>query len=79
MEFGAQAALLEGTRNGQPPKYTTNHEAALTALACGPAPAGRRRWTIRLLASELNKQKGFETITYSSVRKLLKKASLNPG
>ena len=75
IECGLEVALKEGVRTGQPLKYTINHEAALTALACGPAPAGRKRWTIRLLATELNKQKGFETITYSSVRKLLKKMS----
>jgi len=31
------------------------------------------------LAEELKKQKGFETITYGSVRKLLKKTNLNLG
>jgi transposase len=77
--YGLEAALAEESRTGQPSKYTTRHEAELTALACGPVPAGRRRWTIRLLAEELNKQNGFETITYGSVRKLLKKTNLNLG
>jgi putative transposase len=79
LEYGLPAVLAEESRSGQPPKYTTRHEAELTALACGPVPAGRRRWTIRLLAEELNKKNGFETITYGSVRKLLKKTNLNPG
>ena len=77
--YGLEVALAEESRTGQPSKYTTRHEAELTALACGPVPAGRRRWTIRLLAEELNKQNGFETITYGSVRKLLKKTNLNLG
>jgi putative transposase len=76
-ECGLPAALAEESRAGQPAKYTTRHEAELTALACGPVPAGRRRWTIRLLAEELHKQNGFETITYGSVRKMLKKTNLN--
>jgi putative transposase len=76
---GLEAALAEESRTGQPAKYATRHEAELTVLACGPVPAGRRRWTIRLLAEELNKQDGFETITYGSVRKLLKKTNLNLG
>lgn len=79
LEHGLQFALTEENRTGQPAKYSTFHEAELTALACGPVPKGRRRWTIRLLVKELNKQKGFETITYGSVRKLLKKTNLSLG
>jgi putative transposase len=76
---GLQMALADEPRSGQPLKYTTNHEAELTALVCGPAPEGRRRWTIRLLVKELNKLNGFETITYGSVRTLLKKTNLSLG
>ena len=79
LEYGLEVALTEDDRSGQPAKYTTLHEAELTTLACGPVPEGRRRWTIRLLVEELHKQKGFETITYGSVRKLLKKTNLNLG
>jgi len=79
LDYGLEMALTEENRSGQPLKYTTWHEAELTALACGPVPEGRRRWTIRLLVEELNKKNGFETITYGSVRKLLKKTNLNLG
>ncbi len=79
LENGLEVALTEDSRSGQPIKYTVAHEAELTALACGPVPGGRRRWSIRLLVEELNKQKGFETITYGSIRKLLKKTNLNLG
>ena len=79
LDYGLEIALTEEIRSGQPLKYTTYHEAELTALACGPVPEGRRRWTIRLLVDQLNKQKGFETITYGSVRKLLKKTNLSLG
>ena len=79
LAYGLETALTEETRSGQPSKYTTRHEAELTALACGPVPAGRKRWTIRLLVTELSKQNGFETITFGSVRKLLKKTNLNLG
>ncbi len=73
LEHGLEVALTEGSRWGQPAKYSTFHEAELTALVCGPAPEGTGRWSIRLLVRELNKHKGFETISYGSVRKLLKK------
>jgi putative transposase len=79
LTHGLEVALTEDDRSGQPAKYTVFHEAELTALACGPVPEGRRRWTIRLLVEELNKQKGFETITFGSVRKLLKKTNLSLG
>jgi len=79
LEHGLEVALIEDYRSGQPVKYATAHEAELTALACGPVPGGRRRWTIRLLVEELNKKEGFETITYGSVRKLLKKTNLSLG
>jgi putative transposase len=78
-EHGVEMALTEGDRPGQPQKYSTLHEVELTALACGPAPEGRKRWTIRLLVSELHKQKGLECITYGSVRQLLKKTNLSLG
>lgn len=79
LEHGLKVSLTEDARTGQPVKYTAVHEAELTALACGPVPEGRRKWTIRLLVEELNKQDGFETITFGSVRKLLKKTNLNLG
>ena len=79
LDYGLEMALTEESRSGQPTKYSTRHETELTVLACGPVPKGRRRWTIRLLVEELKKQDGFETITYGSVRKLLKKTNLSLG
>ena len=74
---GLETALREQDRPGQPAKYTASHEAELVALVCGPLPRGRRRWTIRLLVGELNNRKGFETITFGSVRQMLKKTNLS--
>ena len=79
LEYGLEIALAEDSRSGQPLKYSVVHQTELTALVCGPVPEGRIRWTIRLLVEELNKQKGFETITYGSVRDLLKKTNLSLG
>lgn len=79
LERGLEYALVDNDRSGQPKKYSTDHEAELVALACGPAPAGRRRWTIRLLVEELRKEEGFETITFGTVRSILKKTNLSLG
>lgn len=76
---GIQKALEEEDRPGQPLKYTTDHEAELIALVCGPCPQGRRRWTVRLLTETLKKRPGFATINRESVRLALKKMSANPG
>jgi putative transposase len=78
-EHGVQKALEENYRSGQPSKYAADHQAELAALACGPCPIGRRRWTVRLLASELQKKQGFETINRESVRLALKKMNVSLG
>jgi transposase len=79
LEHGVEKALEEDERPGQPVKYTTDQHAELAALACGPCPSGRRRWTVRLLTEELKKQKGFETINRESVRLVLKKMNVSLG
>ena len=79
LEQGVKKALEEDARSGQPIKYATDHQAELSVIACGPCPAGRRRWTIRLLTEELQKKQGFETINRESVRLALKKMNVSLG
>lgn len=54
-------------------------EASLVAICCGPAPAGRRRWTMQLLADELISRKLVVHICKETVRKALKKTNCSPG
>ena len=54
-------------------------EAALVAICCSPAPAGRARWTMRLLADELVSRKVVARVCKETVRKALKKTSCSPG
>lgn len=79
LESGIEKALIEDERPGQPVKYTTDHQAELTAMACGPCPRGRRRWTVRLLTKELQKKPGLATISRETVRLALKKTNVNLG
>jgi transposase len=79
LEYGVEKALEEDERSGQPIKYATDQQAELSAMACGPCPAGRRRWTIRLLTAELRGKPGLETINRESVRLLLKKMNVSLG
>ncbi len=78
-EEGLQSALTEKPRSGQPKKYSKRHEAEIIALACTESPDGRKRWSLTLLAEELRKKEGFETINRESIRLVLKKATQNPG
>ena len=50
-------------------------EARLVALACSTPPAGRDRWTLRLLAEEMGRLKIVESVCPETVRKALKKTS----
>ena len=78
-EQGIEAALEEDARPGQPVKYSTDHEAELAALACGPCPVGRKRWTIRLLTETLKSKPGFKTLNRETVRLGLKKMNVSLG
>ena len=51
-ENGWQAALVKAPRSGTPPHFDGSQRAAVTTLACTPAPTGHSRWTLRLLADQ---------------------------
>jgi len=54
-------------------------EAHLVALACGEAPTGRARWTLRLLAGRLVELAVVDSISHEAVRQTLKKTTSSPG
>jgi transposase len=54
-------------------------EARLVAMCCSKPPAGRRRWTLRLLADRLVELKIVESIGHETVRRTLQKTNLSPG
>jgi hypothetical protein len=54
-------------------------EAHLVALACSRPPAGRERWTLRLLADELVRLEVVETVSHETVRRTLEQTSLSRG
>lgn len=76
---GLEYALTERERPGQPIKYDTKKKADIIASACTTPPEGRKRWTVRLLAEEMKKKRGFKTINRESIRLTLKKATPNLG
>lgn len=54
-------------------------EARLVALACGPAPEGRSRWTLRLLGDKLVELHVVESISTGALYQTLKKMNLSLG
>jgi hypothetical protein len=78
VEEGIEAAL-ERKPKTQPPQITFDgaFDARLTALACSPAPQGRARWTVRLLAEKVVELKIAPKVSTMTVHRALKKTSLS--
>jgi len=51
----------------------------LIALACGAPPAGRSRWTLRLLGDRMVGLGHVESLSHETVRRTLKKTNLSLG
>ena len=72
---GLDAALA---RKRPPPrlrKLDGAAEAHLIATACSAPPAGRKRWTLRLLAGKLVELEQVDAVSHETVRRILKKTS----
>jgi hypothetical protein len=78
VEEGIEAALERKPRTKAPKiSFDGAFDARLTALACSPAPAGRARWTVRLLAEKVVELKIAPKVSVMSVHRALKKMSLS--
>ena len=77
IEFGAEEAIKDEPRPGQPKKFDETDTAEVIAMACSKAPEGRGRWTIRLLEKNL-RSKGI-MINRETIRLLLKKTNVSLG
>jgi len=77
VERGPEAALARKPqdRPSRERKFDGAAEARLIALACSEPPAGRARWTLKLLADKLVELEVFESLSDETVRRVLKKTS----
>ncbi len=66
-------------RTGRPKIIDGDIEAHIIAVACSEAPAGRERWTLRLIAGRVVTLTDVESCSYGTVRTILKKTKLNLG
>jgi hypothetical protein len=78
-EGGVDHALFDVQRSGKPPRYSTEVEAHLAALASAAPPTGAKRWTLTLLEAAARQQPGMTDISRETVRRLLKKTVSNRG
>lgn len=67
--------LQDEPRGGRPMKFDSKIEAQVTMIACSAPPQGAARWTLHLIAEKLIKLDMVDTISYESVRSILKKTS----
>jgi transposase len=81
VEGGLETALhrKKQERPSRTRKLDGKAEAELVATCCGPAPSGRVRWTLRLLADKLAELEAVESISPETVRRTLKKMQLSLG
>jgi len=76
VESGLEAALYRRKPTGyRPRKLDGAQEARLIALACGPAPEGRARWTLKLLAQRMVELDIVPSLSAECVRSTLKKTN----
>ncbi len=67
---------IERKKRAEPPRkriFDAKGEGELLALATGKPPAGRARWTLRLLAGEIVRLKIVDSVSHETVRAVLKK------
>jgi transposase len=76
---GLDAALHRRRSPARPRKLDGAGEAHLVALACSEPPAGRARWTLRLLAAKLVELEIVDQIGPETVRTTLKKTNSSRG
>ncbi len=77
VEQGVEAALerKKQVRPSVEPLFDGEREARLIAVACGPKPQGRTRWTLQLLADRVVELKVVEHCSADTVGRVLKKTS----
>ena len=76
---GLDAAIHRKTRKdkGQPVKIDGRVEAQIIKIACSGTPNNEPVWTLRMIADQIIKLEVLEGIAHESVRRTLKKTSLN--
>ena len=73
VEGGLDGVLVRRPVPRRPRMLDGDQEAHLIALACGSPPAGRCRWTLRLLADKFVELGHVDRVSHETIRRTLKK------
>ena len=75
VEGGLEGVLVRRPVPRRPRMLDGEHEAHLIALTCGNPPAGRRRWTLRLLADRMVELGHVGSVSHETIRRTLQKTN----
>ncbi|HVO60887.1 MAG TPA: helix-turn-helix domain-containing protein [Terriglobales bacterium] len=75
---GLERALYERARPGKAAWLDALQRQRIVALVCGPPPAGRARWTVRLLTEEVVQRNLVPRVGRETIRVLLESHELKP-
>jgi len=78
VEGNLETALSEEARPGAARKLSGKETALLVAAACSSPPAGRKRWTLDLLAGEMVRLTDHAAVSRETVRRRLAEDDLKP-
>ena len=77
-EGGLERALYEKARPGKKRLLDASTEQRIVAMVCGAPPAGRARWSVRLIVIEAVKRKIVPRLGRETLRVLLESHELKP-
>ena len=78
VEGNLELALSEEARPGAPRKLSGKETALLVATACSSPPAGRKRWTLNLLAGAMVELTEHDGLSRETVRRRMAEDDLKP-
>ena len=70
---GLEVALQRKPYKQRAKTFDGDFEAHVTQIACSPAPEGRSRWTLQLIADRLVELKIVDSVSPMTVQRALKK------
>jgi homeodomain-containing protein len=75
---GLERALYEKSRPGKKRLLDASAEQRIVAMVCGAPPAGRARWSVRLIVTEAIQRKIVPKLGRETLRVLLEGHELKP-
>ena len=78
LERGLTAALTDEPRGKPESRLDSTQSAAVVAMVCGPPPAGRSRWTVRLVTEQAVKRGIADEVGRETIRLVLATHDLKP-